>query len=429
MKNGNGASSLMLLPETPVEPNVSFERAAAFAETVATPFLVLSVSRIRDSLRTLRTYLPGVELFYAMKSNPDPDLLRLLNGLVDGIDVASHGEVTIAAAGGIAPERLIHSNPIKKESDIASCTKHGVRWFTFDNIDEIPKLRAHAPGANVLLRVAIKNPSCVVNLGAKFGAQEDDALPLLLEARASGLNVRGVAFHVGSQSMDPGIYLTALNLVRRIFDQSASIGLELDTLDIGGGFPVTYRTAVPCLEEFCRVVSQGLIELFPAGVRVLAEPGRCISGDAMTLVARVIGRSVRNGIPWYFIDDGVYGAFSGKLFDHCDYQLIPARSGPVSECVVAGPTCDSIDIVARDQMLPALEVGDLLLVPGMGAYTRASATSFNGFAPPATIVDTDDRPAPRKAPRRIGPRTGRVSARRLVVASTMAAAPRRRPSA
>lgn len=422
MKNGNGASPLVLLPETPVEPNVSFDRAAAFAQTVATPFLVLSVSRIHESMRTLRTCLPGVELYYAMKSNPDPDLLGLLNGLVDGIDVASHGEVAIAVAGGVAPERLIHSNPIKKESDIANCTKDGVRWFTFDNVNEIPKLQMHAPEASVLLRLAVKNPSCVVNLSAKFGAQEDDALQLLLEARAAGLNVRGVAFHVGSQSTDPSIYLTALNLARRVFDRASSAGVELDTLDIGGGFPVTYRTAVPSLEEFCRVVSQGLIELFPTGVRVIAEPGRCISGDAMTLVARVIGRSVRNGVPWYFIDDGVYGAFSGKLFDHCDYQLIPVRTGPVTECVVAGPTCDSIDIVARDQMLPALEVGDLLLVPGMGAYTRASATSFNGFAPPTTVVDTEERPAPRKAPRRIGSRAGRMGARRLVVARTRAVA-------
>ena len=421
MKNGRGVSPLMVLPDAPVEPNVSFDRAAALAENVATPFLVLSASRIHESMRMLRAGLPGVELFYAMKSNPDPALLRLLEGLVDGIDVASFGEVVIAAAAGIGPERLIHSNPVKKERDIAHCTRHGVQWFTFDNVHEIPKLQTHAPCANVLLRVAIRNPNCVVNLGTKFGAQEDDALPLLLAARAAGLSVRGIAFHVGSQSTDPGIYLTALKLARRIFDQSRSIGLDLDTLDIGGGFPVSYRTALPGLEQFCRVVSKGLAELFPDGVRVIAEPGRCISGDAMTLVAQVIGRSFRNGVPWYFIDDGVYGAFSGKLFDNCDYQLIPARSGPLTECVVAGPTCDSIDIVARDQMMPELEVGDLLLVPGMGAYTRASATSFNGFAPPATIVDSDDRGASPKVQRPIGSRAGRVHARRLVVARSTAA--------
>ena len=424
MRNGNGAMSPTPLPKTAIEPNLSFDRAAALAGTMATPFLVLSPSRIQTTIRTLRTCLPGVGLYYAMKSNPDPELLGLLNGQVDGIDVASYGEVTVAAAAGVAPDRLFHSNPIKKDTDIINCVKHGVQWFTFDNADEIQKLRAHAPDANVLLRVAIKNSSCVVNLGAKFGVPVEDAIPLLLQARAAGVNVRGIAFHVGSQSMDPGVYTTALTLVRGLFDAAAAVGVRLDTLDIGGGFPVVYRTAVPKLEDFCRVVSRSLSETFPAGVRIIAEPGRCISGDAMTLVVRVIGRSMRNGVPWYFIDDGLYGAFSGKLFDHCDYELMPAKSGPVRECVVAGPTCDSIDIVAEDQLLPDLEIGDMLLVPGMGAYTRASATSFNGFHPPTTVLDTGEN-VPRRRPKRVAsrprqapPRTAsRISPRRLPAAN------------
>ena len=410
MRNGNGAQPPTSPSKPASEPGLSFDRATALAGTVATPFLVLSPSRIQQSIRTLRTCLPGVELYYAMKSNPDPDLLQLLNGLVNGIDVASYPEVALAATAGVTPDRLFHSNPVKKDTDLAACVRHGVGWFTFDNADEIPKLVAHAPGASVLLRVAIKNESCVVDLGAKFGAHEDEALALLLQARAAGVNVRGIAFHVGSQSTDPGIYLTALTLVRRLFDAAATAGIRLDTLDIGGGFPVVYRTSVPKLEDFCRVVSRGLSQLFPAGVRIIAEPGRCISGDSMTLVVRVIGRSIRNGIPWYFIDDGLYGAFSGKLFDHCDYELIPAKSGPVHECVVAGPTCDSIDIVSRDQLLPDLNIGDLLMVPGMGAYTKASATAFNGFHPPVTVVD-DGRAAPRKrAPRVAKPRVVRPRA-------------------
>jgi len=421
MKNGNGAQP-PTPPSKPVsEPALSFDRAAALAGTVATPFLVLSPSRIQQSIRTLRTCLPGVELFYAMKSNPDPDLLQLLSGLVDGIDVASYPEVALAAAAGVAPERLFHSNPIKKDTDIAACVRHGVRWFTFDNADEIPKLVKHAAGASVLLRVAIKNENCVVDLGAKFGAHENEALALVLQARAAGVNVRGIAFHVGSQSTDPSIYVSALKLARRLFDEAAAVGIRLDTLDIGGGFPVVYRTSVPKLEDFCRVVSRSLSQMFPAGVRIIAEPGRCISGDSMTLVVRVIGRSVRNGVPWYFIDDGLYGAFSGKLFDHCDYELIPAKRGPVRECVVAGPTCDSIDIVSRDQLLPDLDIGDLLMVPGMGAYTKASATAFNGFQPPVTVVD-DGRSAPRKrAPRVAKPRVARPRAASAVT-------PRRLPA-
>ncbi len=151
--------------------------------------------------------MPGVELYYAMKSNPDPELLGLLSGLVDGIDVASYPEVALAAAAGVTPERLFHSHPVKKDTDIVACVRHGVQWFTFDNPDEIPKLRLHAPDASVLLRVAIKNDSCVVDLGAKYGAHQDEALALILQARAAGVNVRGIAFHVGSQSSDPAIYI------------------------------------------------------------------------------------------------------------------------------------------------------------------------------------------------------------------------------
>jgi ornithine decarboxylase len=426
MKNRNRVLPLPL-PEAPVELNLSFERAAALAENVATPFLVLSESRIRERIATMRAHMPNVELFYAMKSNPDRHLLSVVSGLVDGIDVASYGEVTGAHAAGVGADRIIHSHPIKKESDIKKCVEHGVKWFTFDNIDEIPKLQKHAKGTNVMLRVAIKNPSCVVNLGAKFGAQESEALPLLKAAQQAGLNVRGISFHVGSQSQDPGIYLTAFRLVRRLFDEAAEAGIELDTLDIGGGFPVSYRTQMPGLQNFCQVVSKGLFEFFPEGVRVLAEPGRCISGDAMTLVVRVVGRSFRNGIPWYYIDDGVYGAFSGKVFDNCDYQLVPLRSGPVKKCVVAGPTCDSIDIVSTDQMLPDMEIGDLLVVPAMGAYTMASATSFNGFAPPVTVVDREDEAmtSSRRTlvarPRRVGSRVGRLNTRRIASAGISSA--------
>jgi ornithine decarboxylase len=425
MRNGHGAQSPTPLPKPAVEPGLTFDRVAVLAGTIPTPFLVLAPSRIHQSIRTLRTCLPGVELYYAMKSNPDPELLSLLNGLVDGIDVASYAEVELAAAAGVAPGRLFHSHPVKKDTDIVASARHGVQWFTFDNRDEIPKLRLHAPNARVLLRVAIKNENCVVNLGAKYGAPRDEALALILEARAAGVNVRGIAFHVGSQSSDPGIYLTALQMVRRLFDEAAAAGVRLDMLDIGGGFPVVYRTEMPRLEDFCRVVSRGLSQMFPAGVRIIAEPGRCISGDAMTLVVRVIGRSIRNGVPWYYIDDGLYGAFSGKLFDHCDYELIPQRVGPATECVVAGPTCDSIDIVSRDQPLPSLEVGDLLMVPSMGAYTRASATSFNGFQPPVTVVD-DGRGAPLPSTKRVASKSR--SRRSRAVASVARQVPASAPT-
>jgi ornithine decarboxylase len=379
--NGLRAGSSVL-----AQANLSHEQAVRLVPAAPTPFLALSADKLKINLRTLKRELPGVELYYAMKSNPSAKILDLLVHLAEGVDVASVNEVLNAKAAGFSPHRMLHSHPIKSRPDLEACVREGIQWFTFDNVDEIPKIHELAPGANVLLRMAIAKNSSVVNLSLKFGADERHAMPLIRNAVAAGLRVRGLAFHVGSQCRNPDNYRSALQACRRVFEAAKSEGIEFDVLDIGGGFPIGYRTDVPPLSKFCAVISEGLRTLFPPSLRVIAEPGRCISGDAVTLVVSVIGKALRKGIPWYFIDDGVYGSFSGKLFDLCDYRLLSERPGPRTQCVVAGPTCDSIDVVSRDQLLPQLQIGDLLLVPGMGAYTHASATFFNGFNPAQVLV-------------------------------------------
>ncbi|MGD0276244.1 MAG: type III PLP-dependent enzyme [Syntrophales bacterium] len=376
----------ILLNKSLEPPVINFPQAKLLSKIYPTPFLVLSPSRVINSMNTFREHLPGVKIFYAMKSNPNTALLRIIKNLVDGIDVASCGELSICQEVGVSSDNIIHTNPIKRESDIENSVKGGIKWFVFDNMEEINKLKRLAPNANLLLRIAINNPHCVVNLSSKFGASENDILPLLKRARSEGLNVRGIAFHVGSQCTEPNIYHTAVKYARKIFDEAHAVGFTLDTLDVGGGFPISYKYPLPPLSHFCTVLRNSLREFFPHDMNIIAEPGRSISGRCITLVTRVIGRTERNDTSWYYIDDGVYGSFSGIMFDHCDYRLVSNRSGSLEESVVAGPSCDSIDIVARDQKLPRLAVGDLLLVPGMGAYTSASATSFNGFAPPQTIV-------------------------------------------
>jgi ornithine decarboxylase len=375
-----------LVTNTLEQPVINFSQAELLSQTYPTPFLVLSPLRIIKSINTLRENLPGVKIFYAMKSNPNPAILQIIKNLVDGIDVASFGESSVCREVGISSDNIIHTNPVKKETDLESSVKQGINWFVLDNMEEIKKIKRLAPNANLLLRIAITNPHCIVNLSAKFGAQEQEVLPILKNARAEGLNVRGISFHVGSQCTEPEIYYSAVKYARKIFDEAISAGFIFDTLDVGGGFPISCRDNLPELSVYCTVLRNALKEFFPDDLNVLMEPGRCISGGCISLVTKVIGRTVRNGVTWYYIDDGVYGAFSGKLFDKCDYRLVSNRSGSVEECVVAGPTCDSIDIVAHDQKLPKLSAGDLILVPGMGAYTIASATSFNGFAPPRTIV-------------------------------------------
>jgi ornithine decarboxylase len=209
---------------------------------------------------------------------------------------------------------------------------------------------------------------------------------LALKARELGLNVKGLRFHVGSQSLNPYKYMDAIGECRRIFNFLALKGMILEVLDIGGGFPAEYVEHIIPMRNFFEPISEALNRYFP-NTRIIAEPGRFVVANAVDLILTVIGKSHRENVWWYYVDDGVYGSFSGKVFDHCDYPLLSERRGPREQCIVAGPTCDSFDIIYQNSSMPRLEIGDMLVVPSMGAYTSCSATNFNGFAPAKTIVN------------------------------------------
>ncbi|HLJ10664.1 MAG TPA: type III PLP-dependent enzyme [Planctomycetaceae bacterium] len=362
-------------------PVVSFEEAAALAGQFGTPLLVASRAALLRNYEALRSALPGVEFFYAAKANPSEAILRPLCEIGSSVDVCSPGEMRAALAAGFTPEMMIHTHPCKTEHNLTSCYAQGLRWFTFDNVNEIPKLARHAPDASLLVRLAVSSSSSLINLSAKFGAFEPDAVPLMLAARDAGLAVRGMSFHVGSQCRSPEDFHTALVQARRIWNGAADAGIPLEVLDIGGGIPAPYRDSVLTLDVYCRSLARALDETFgDLNVRIIAEPGRGLVADTMTLVTRVIGKSQRAGTTWYIIDDGLYGSFSGQMFDHVEYPLVAnGDDRELMPCVVAGPTCDSSDVVSRDQALPDLDVGELLLAPTMGAYTCASASNFNGL--------------------------------------------------
>jgi len=364
------------------QPVVSFADAAHLADKFGTPLLVVSKSAVARNYHAMRAGLPGVELFYAAKANPDGHILSTLAQLGSSVDVCSHREALAALAAGFSPEMMIHTHPCKTPSNLVDCYAEGIRWFTFDSASELPKLIRYAPDANLLLRLAVTTSSSKINLSAKFGASVDDAFDLIQQGRFAGLNVRGMSFHVGSQCERPEDFESALRQARQVWDEAARAGVALEVLDIGGGFPAPYRNQVLTLESYCDSLANALEATFgDLSIRIIAEPGRGICADTVTLVTRVIGKSIRHGMPWYFIDDGLYGSFSGIVFDHADFPLMAEGHDerPLSPCVVAGPTCDSSDVVARDQLLPDLSVGELLLVPSMGAYTSASASGFNGL--------------------------------------------------
>jgi ornithine decarboxylase len=365
---------------------------AALAATHGTPLLVIDCEAIRRQYRALATALPGVGLFYALKPLPQADVVATLRQLGAGFDVATTGEIELVRAQGVRAERCIHTHPIKRDDDIRAALRFGIRRFVADNPDEIRKFVPHRRRAELLLRVSFRNPAAVVDLSRKFGCEPAAVLPLLELARALGVRVRGLSFHVGSQVADPSKYVEAVEACRELMLDARQRGVaDLDVLDIGGGFPIAYGGRVAAIGPFCRPIRRALAKL-PPGVQVIAEPGRFISGPAGTCVAAVVGRAQREGRWWYYLDDGLYGSFSGQLYDHALYPIdaLGAR-GPRHPSVLAGPTCDSIDVIREDIALPELAIGDLIAGRMMGAYTAAHATDFN-FIPRATLVAVNRHP-------------------------------------
>jgi ornithine decarboxylase len=321
--------------------------------------------------------------------------------------LATSGEVELVARMGVDPERCIHTHPIKRDVDIRAALARGVRVFVVDNIDEIKKFKRYAQQAELLLRVSFRSPGVLSDLSRKFGCDPQDLLALARSAAALGLRVRGLSFHVGSQAPDAGKHVEAVESCARLLAACRKERLgPCDVLDIGGGFPIDYAKRVTSIGEFCKPIRAALARL-PKRIRVIAEPGRYIAGPAAIGVASVMGRAYREGRYWYYLDDGLYGSYSGQLFDHTRYPVsaltrtragqrgaASKRSADRALAVLAGPTCDSVDVIAEDIMLPRLAEGDLIVGRAMGAYTWASASEFN-FFPRATVVSVNQFPGDR----------------------------------
>lgn len=362
------------------------ESVEKLADKYGSPLLVLSLKQIEANYNCLKTYMPRARVFYAIKANPHPAILKTMIAMGSSFDVASDGEIRTLHEMGVDGERLIYANPVKTTGGLQACRACGVSKMTFDSASEIEKIKAICPDATVLLRLRIDNSSAHVDLNKKFGAAREHALELMLKAKEAGLDMAGVAFHVGSQTVSADPYLHGLDIARELFEEAEKPGLKLRILDIGGGFPIPEPKVRFNLPEMLKQINARLDEDFP-GIDVWAEPGRYICGTAVNLITSVIGVNERGGQPWYFLDEGLYGTFSGVIFDQWDFKLISFKEGEDKVAATfAGPSCDSLDIMFRGKMTVPLEVGDLLLVPSCGAYTSASATTFNGFGKARFVI-------------------------------------------
>jgi len=395
----NGHGSLALLTRTRkskaarsyIDPFTPSEIKRLVAE-FGSPLLIIDCQRVREQYRKLQKALPGVDLHYALKPLPHPAVVETIVELGGWLDLATTGETQLVTRLGIDPARCIHTHPIKRDIDIRNALHMGVKILVADNPDEVRKFEAYRDECELLLRVSFRSPGAVCDLSRKFGCDPEDLIELARLARKLGIPVRGLSFHVGSQASDAGKHVEAIEVCTKLMAQARREKLGVfDTLDIGGGYPIEYGQKVADIGRFCAPIRAALAKL-PARVRVIAEPGRYISGPAAIGVSSVMGRAKREGHWWYYLDDGVYGSYSGQMFDHAKYPVESMKEGDEKfPSVLAGPTCDSIDVIAENLMLPALKAGDLIVGRAMGAYTWASASEFN-FFPKATVVSVNRKP-------------------------------------
>ncbi len=367
---------------------------SALVARFGSPLLFVDCNIVRRQYRALAAALPGVDLHYALKPQPHATVVQVLAAEGAWFDLATNGEVDLVRAAGIAPGRCIHTHPIKRDEDIRKALDYGVTTFVFDNPDEIAKFVPYRDRARLLLRLAYRSTDAMVDLSRKFGCDPEGAIALAAMAARAGVIVNGLSFHVGSQVATADAHARAIELFKRLIPEAAARGLPpLEVLDIGGGFPIDYLQPVQSIGDFCRPIRAALAGL-PAGTRVISEPGRYICGPAGFCLTTVMGRAMRDGRWWYYLDDGIYGSFSGQLYDHSRYPVEPVapHGGPRQACMLAGPTCDSIDVIAEDIPMPELAPGDLLLGRQMGAYTNATATDFN-FFPRARMLMVNVTPA------------------------------------
>ena len=366
------------------------------AREQGTPIFVIDHEKIRQNYREFKQYMPNVQVYFAVKANSTPEIVKTLFDMGCSFDVASLPEFMIvyenirgmhdAERQDWIWDKIIYANTIKPIETLRTLDQYKP-LVTFDNREELKKIREHAPHAGLVLRLRVPNTGSMVELSSKFGADPGEAVDLIAEAFGMGLVVEGLSFHVGSQCTNFENYMQALQLSANIIDEAETrLDREIRILDIGGGFPVKYHPGVKSLKTLAKKLNNEIKRLFPSDIQILAEPGRFLVANACTLVAKVVGKAVRDGKPCYYINDGVYHTYSGQIFDHCTYPVLSFKPGEHHISAVFGPTCDSFDTITLSAELPDLEIGDLVFSENIGAYSIASSTFFNGF-PPAKVVN------------------------------------------
>lgn len=361
-------------------------------------FFVADLSDVVRKYKLWVSQLPRVKPFYAVKCNDDMGVLTVLSKLGTGFDCASKAEIQKVLDLNVAPERIVYANPCKQLSHIKYAAKHDVSLMTFDNMDELYKVKSAYPSARLVIRILPPDDTKArCQFGMKYGAHPKDVPALLKTAKDLDLNVVGVSFHVGSDCYDAACFGAAVASARTVFDLGTKAGYNFDLLDIGGGFP-GQESAKISFEEICRQLRPALDVYFPESmnVEIISEPGRFFVASAFTLATNIIskrciskhnkgGKEEEEESFMYYINDGVYGSFNCLLYDHAEVEptfLEEHEDANKYKSSVWGPTCDGLDQILKSYPMPEMQVGDWIIFKDMGAYTMCAASNFNGMPKP-----------------------------------------------
>jgi ornithine decarboxylase len=358
------------------------------------PVLVVDLDVVRDNYNAFAKALPDSRVFYAVKANPAPEVLALLGSLGSCFDTASVAEIEMVLAAGVTPDRISYGNTIKKERDIARAFEIGVRLFAVDCKAEVEKVARAAPGSKVFCRILCDGAGAEWPLSRKFGCEPSMAADVLEHAHRLGLEAYGVSFHVGSQQRNQHAWDRALAQASAVFKECGERGINLSMVNLGGGFPTKYLKNVPTVRTYGSAIFKALRKHFGNRIpETIIEPGRGMVGNAGVIETEVVlvsKKSEEDEVRWVYLDIGKFGGLAETMDESIRYPIKTPRDGAeMSPCILAGPTCDSADVLYEKQpyLLPvSIEIGDKLLIEGTGAYTSTySSVAFNGFPPLKTI--------------------------------------------
>lgn len=355
-----------------------------------TPYLIIDKSLITEKYIKLKQITDDVKIFYAVKANPDMEIICHLNELGSGFEIASEQELDDVIDAGVNPDKIISSNPHKTLDFIKAAYQVGVRYFAYDSSMEVDKLSQLAPGCKGYLRIIVDNSKSEWPLSKKFGVNPSEAISLLEYAQASKIKPYGITFHVGSQCMDSISWIKAISQVAEIFKIAENKGIILKMLNIGGGVPIQYTKNTPLISKIRDEISQSINKHFSnRDIEIMAEPGRALIGDCGNISTKIIMRAKRGNETWLYLDIGVFNGLM-ETIEGIKYRILSEKqisgnmkSEEIIPYTIAGPTCDSVDTMYKDYLLPRdLGLGDVLYFMNAGAYTMSYASNFNGFPIP-----------------------------------------------